>query len=45
MFHWIKHLLRIEPCMNYTEWRGEELWHYVICVQCGKRVIEFRSSI
>lgn len=41
MWHWIQHLLKIEPCMNYTERRGDILWHYVVCTKCGKRVIEF----
>lgn len=43
MWHRIKHWLQIEPCMNYTEWRGEELWHYVICTECGERVLEFKN--
>jgi len=29
--------------MNFTEWRGEELWHYVECTRCGERVLEFRD--
>jgi len=41
--HTVTHWLQLEPCQNFTEWRGEELWHYVVCVQCGRRVLEFPS--
>jgi len=43
MWHRIQHWLQIEPCRNYTERRGDDLWHYVICVKCGERVIEFKD--
>jgi len=45
LWHRIQHWFRLEPCRNYTEWRGDVLWHYMVCVKCGQRVLEFESRI
>jgi hypothetical protein len=45
VWHRLQHWLQIEPCQNFTEWRGDELWHVVVCVVCGARVLAFPASI
>jgi hypothetical protein len=45
LHHWLLHRLRLEPCMNYTEWRDDVLWHYVCCTICGQRVLEFPADL
>jgi hypothetical protein len=44
-WHVVQHWLGLEPCMNFTEWRGDRLWHVVICCTCGHRVLTFPSRI
>ena len=45
LWHRVLHWLGLNACCNFTEWRGERLWHVVVCRECGEDVLSFPSHI